>query len=90
MMTQITEHEGQKYLRTIHSALPKQGKVDVDVYCVLEAFQVSCPACQHAIKKILCAGQRSKGTFLEDLQGAVAALNRAVELEEQRIENVRN
>ena len=30
----------------------------VDVYRVLELFDVSSPAIQHAVKKLLCAGGR--------------------------------
>ena len=48
---------GSKYLRSIDMPVP--GKVDV--YSVLEAFDVRCPARQHAIKKLLCAGLRGKG-----------------------------
>lgn len=36
------------------------------------------------VKKLLCAGQRDKGSKKEDLIGALAALNRAIELENTR------
>lgn len=84
----IQQHEGKKYLRLIHSAAKKQDGTAtaclVDVYSVLEAFGVTCPARQHAIKKLLCAGTRGKGSEREDLVGALAALSRAIELQEQR------
>lgn len=82
-MSDITTHEGKKYLRLIR---PAKGdtSIMVDVYCVLVAFGVTCPARQHAIKKILCAGERDKGDTLSDLTGALAAVNRAIELERQR------
>ena len=82
----IREHEGSKYLRKIFSATERRYGVarevlgEVDVYCVLLAFGVTCPARQHAIKKLLCAGLRNKGDERADLVGALAAVNRAVEL----------
>lgn len=79
----ITEHEGKKYLRTIRAA-DGDGAVNVDVYAVLEAFGVTCPARAHAIKKLLCCGTRGKGDAIADLQGVLAAVNRAVELERHR------
>jgi len=77
----ISEHEGKKYLRTIKSAVALTDSVQIDVYCVLEAFAVTCPARQHAIKKLLCAGLRGKGSEVDDLRGVLAAVNRAVELQ---------
>ena len=72
-----TKPPDNKYLRTIE----KDGvKISVDVYDVLRAFAVTCPARQHAIKKLLCAGQRNKGTAAQDLTEAIAAVHRAVEL----------
>jgi len=50
-------HSGNKYLREIQL---RDGKVDV--YAVPKAFDVRCPARQHAIKKLLCAGIRAKAT----------------------------
>jgi len=84
IMSDITQHEGCKYLRRIDSAIVSGESVSVDVYSVLEAFAVTCPARQHAIKKLLCAGLRSKGDAMDDLQGALAAVNRAIELERNR------
>ena len=82
-VTPVTEHEGVKYLRHVRSAVGTQS-VQTDVYAVLEAFHVTCPATQHCVKKLLAAGQRGKGSRLDDLVGALAALNRAIELERQR------
>lgn len=82
-MADITTHEGSKYLRPITSPL-SGNTVQVDVYAVLEAFQVTCPARAHAIKKLLCTGTRGKGDALADLKGALAAVNRSIELEGTR------
>lgn len=82
--TPITAHEGNKYLRTIRPAVDIANPIRVDVYAVLEAFGVTCPARAHAIKKLLCAGIRGKGNELDDLKGVLAAVNRAIELQQAR------
>jgi hypothetical protein len=81
------EHTGNKYHRKVHSvgnAMPVA--IHIDVYCVLEAFSVTCPARQHAIKKLLCSGIRGKNDTRQDLVEARDAISRAIELEDQRIE----
>lgn len=80
----IEEHSGSKYLRQIHPAGGDGVPIGVDVYAVLEAFGVACPARQHALKKLLCAGLRGKGGQVEDLTEAVHALYRAIEMQRQR------
>ncbi len=64
-----------KYQREI-----KQG-VYVDVYDVLKAFEVTNPATQHAIKKLLAGGKRGHKDLLQDLNEAHASISRAIELE---------
>lgn len=83
MPKSISEHHGTKYLRTIYSAIDS-ASISVDVYAVLEAFGVTCPARQHAIKKLLCAGLRDKGNQSDDLIGAEEAVSRAIELQRNR------
>ena len=63
-----------KYQKEIHGVL-------VDVYDVLQAFEVSNPAVQHAIKKLLMPGQRGVKTIFDDLNEALASVVRAIELE---------
>lgn len=77
-------HSGSKYLKTILSR--DGGSCLVDVYDVLVAFNVTCPATQHAIKKLLCAGKRGKGDAKQDLKEAGDAVNRAQSLLEQTIQ----
>ncbi|MBN50066.1 MAG: hypothetical protein CMN85_11030 [Spongiibacteraceae bacterium] len=55
-----------------------------DVYAVLDAFSVTCPARQHAIKKLLCSGIRGKGDTAQDLSEAADAISRAIQMEEAR------
>ncbi|AEI91269.1 gp69 [Escherichia phage phiEB49] len=61
-------------------------EVTVDVYRVLDAFCVTDPAIQHAIKKMLCTGLRGHKDYLTDLNDAIESLNKAVELRKQRDE----
>lgn len=67
---------GSKYLRKIILNKDKT----VDVYAVLIAFNVTCPARQHAIKKLLCSGIRGKGDETQDLKEAKDAIERALQL----------
>jgi hypothetical protein len=84
MAKTIDEHEGKKYLRRIVSARCATDAVLVDVYSVIVAFNVTCPARQHALKKLLCCGGRGKGSEMADLLGVEAAVARAIELQVQR------
>jgi hypothetical protein len=50
-----------------------------DVYDVLAAFNVTCPMRQHAIKKLLAAGQRNGGkSELQDLKEALWSIQEAI------------
>lgn len=82
------DHTGNKYIRTIHSRYKDKGHCLIDVYSVLEAFDVRCPAIQHAVKKLLCAGIRGKGDRLQDLVEARDAISRAIEMQEIRQNSV--
>jgi len=53
--------------------------INVDVYSVIQAFRVTNAGSQHAIKKILCAGLRDKGSEVQDIQEAIDALHRALD-----------
>lgn len=63
-----------KYHRTIKG-------VTLDVYDVLQAWKVSNPATQHAIKKLLMPGTRGHKDTLQDLTEARQSIDRAIELE---------
>ena len=81
------EAKQNKYIRTIREVGNNDTEISVlaDVYEVLEAFSVTCPARQHAAKKVLCSGLRGKGDATQDLIEARDALNRAIELETRRV-----
>ena len=75
--------ESNKYLRPIYDAScgGECRTIMVDVYSVLDAFAVTNPAVQHAIKKLLCPGQRGTKTLLDDLMEAKASIVRAIQME---------
>ncbi len=53
----------------------------VDVYAVLEAFEVTSAPRAHAIKKLLAAGQRNGGkSERQDIEEAIWSLQRDIEL----------
>lgn len=78
-----TPDRGSKYHRTITQTLRGDThgcSVVVDVYDVLRAFGVDCPATQHAIKKLLCAGLRGSKSAEQDISEAANSCRRAIEL----------
>lgn len=54
--------------------------ITVDVYDVLKAFEVTCPAMQHAIKKCLMAGKRGAKDAVQDMDEAIQSIERSKEL----------
>lgn len=48
----------------------------VDVYRVLSLYGVTDPCLQHAIKKLLCAGDRGAKDIEQDVQEAIDTLGR--------------
>lgn len=76
----VFNESGTKYLRDVYCGINGQ----IDVYAVLDAFKVWCPARQHAIKKLLCAGVRGKNNELDDLREAQDAVTRAIQMQESR------
>lgn len=55
----------------------------LDVYRVLERFDVTSPALQHAAKKVLCAGHRGSKDWAKDIQEAIDSLQRALDMAEE-------
>ena len=53
----------------------------VDVYRVLDLFGVSNPCIQHAVKKLLCSGQRGVKDTQQDVQEAITSLVRYLEMQ---------
>ena len=55
----------------------------IDIYDILNAYRVTCPATQHAIKKLLQPGERGHKDKLTDLREALASIERAIQMAEQ-------
>lgn len=53
----------------------------IDVYRVLDLFGVSNPCIQHAVKKLLCSGQRGVKDTRQDVQEAITSLVRCLEMQ---------
>ena len=53
---------------------------EIDVYRVLALWGVSDPCLQHALKKLLCAGQRGAKTAAKDVQEAIDSCERWKEM----------
>lgn len=66
----------KKYDRKIWDKYEDRHAV-VDVYRVLDAFGVTCPATAHAIKKLLCAGIRGHKDMEQDLNEAAQSIEEA-------------
>lgn len=60
----------------------------VDVYRVLDAFQVTNPQLQHLIKKALAAGLRGHKDLEEDLQDIESSIQSAIVMEKQKCSEI--
>lgn len=59
-----------------------EGRKHIDVYDVLDLYQVKSHAVGHAVKKLLMAGRRGHKDMSTDYREAIASINRAIEMEE--------
>jgi len=50
----------------------------IDIYRILDLYGVTRPPVQHAVKKLLCAGQRGVKSERQDLQEALESIDRAL------------
>lgn len=83
-----TDEEVIRYYNAVYTTNHKQNKYQVsikgitlDVYDVLSGFNVTNPATQHAIKKLLKAGDRGYKDKVQDFNEAIESILRAIELE---------
>jgi len=65
-----------KYKRTIKG-------IEIDVYDILKCYNITNPALQHAIKKLLMPGDRGHKNIEQDLKEAKESIDRAIELEKE-------
>lgn len=55
----------------------------IDVYRVIDLFEISDPCIQHAIKKLLAAGKRGAKDTQKDVREAIVSLERWQEMREE-------
>lgn len=80
-----SEVAAEKYLKRIaRFMLPATGEtvyeVMVDVYDVAAAYKITDGPLHHALKKILCPGQRGVKSEKQDLEEAIQSIRRQIEL----------
>ena len=66
---------GEKYFKNIIGS--REGKIDV--YGVAHTFGLSAGR-YHALKKLLCAGERGSKGVVQDLEEAITAIQREIEI----------
>jgi hypothetical protein len=52
----------------------------IDIYRVLQIYEVTDPCIQHAVKKLLCAGKRGYKEVEKDVEEAIQSLQRWEEM----------
>ncbi len=60
-----------------------EGLTHIDVYRVLALFEVTDPAIQHAVKKLLVAGHRGTKNTSKDVREAIDSLERWQQMREE-------
>lgn len=58
-----------------------KGEVVLDIYDILDRFNITSPPVQHAVKKLLVAGERGVKDTILDLQEARSSITRAIQQE---------
>jgi hypothetical protein len=61
----------------------------IDVYRILDLFDVTCPVMQHIVKKALCAGQRGHKNLERDVQDIIDSALRKQEMIQENLNNER-
>ncbi len=75
--------KGAKYKKTIRDRDTGE-TIKGDVYDVLEAFGIACPARQHAVKKLLMPGQRGSKGYDKDCNEAINSVEQSKLLQKYR------
>ncbi len=52
----------------------------IDIYRIIDLYQVNHPCLQHALKKIICAGERGSKDYETDVREAIRSLERALQM----------
>lgn len=78
--------KGAKYRKTIRDRRDGSS-IEVDIYDVLEAYSVTCPALAHALKKLLLPGQRGSKDFEKDMREGANSIEQAILLQKWRADD---
>lgn len=78
--TLVTENIAEKTYPHYYKQLPSD-TTHIDIYMILDLFNVGNQGIGHTIKKLLCPGQRHAKSWLQDVTEARDTLNRVIELE---------
>lgn len=73
-----------------HSHYFKKWFGKIDIYRMLDLFDVMDPAIQHAIKKLTLGGKRGAKDKIKDYQEAIDSINRAIEMikEDEEVDRI--
>lgn len=69
-----------KYRRPITARAARNG--GVDIYDLIVMYEVTCPGIGHALKKMLCPGERGSKSLIQDLKEAAWSLAEAIQFAE--------
>lgn len=56
---------------------------NIDVYRIIETFEITCPAAQHILKKVIATGKRGHKDLQRDWQDIVDSAQRKIEMLEE-------
>lgn len=57
----------------------------IDIYDILDVYEISNPADQHAIKKMVMPGDRGVKSAIQDRHEAILSLRRAIQLDSRKV-----
>ena len=63
-----------------HSHYFKEWFGKIDIYRLCELFEIKRKPIDHAVKKLICAGNRGSKDELKDYQEAIDSINRCIEM----------
>lgn len=55
----------------------------IDIYRVIDLFNINNPCIQHTVKKLMCAGSRGSKNYIKDVTEARDSLNRLLKMHEE-------
>jgi len=82
VLKRVSLHELQKLINDNEDQDEIIVPLSIDVYDVINAWQVKEPGCQQGIKKLLMPGNRHQKSKAQDLREAIDAIQRDLDYEE--------